>query len=117
MKNPKFKFSDLQKIIEISGELISGEKITEESVDKLREERKEDIDDLCERHDEKVIEYCIELIFKISRRHNVKELESITGEDFLDELVDIVSDVNMTFYNDNERPEENKDKETLDTVE
>lgn len=117
MRNPKFKFSDLQKIIEISGELISGEKITEESVDKLREERKEDIDDLCERHDEKVIGYCIELIFKISRRHNVSELENCTSEDFLDELVDIVSDVNMTFYNDNERPEENKDKETLDTVE
>ena len=116
MKYPKFKFSDLQKIIEISGELITGEKITEESVEKLREERSEDIDDLCERHDEQVIEYCIELIFKISRRHNVHELENCTSEDFLDELVDIVSDVNMTFYNDEERPEENNE-ETLDTVE
>lgn len=115
MKNPKFKFSDLQKIIEISGELITGDKITKESVDKLREERREDIDDLCERHDEKVIFYCIDLIFKISRRHNVKELENITSEDFLDELVDMVSYVNMTFYND-EEPEENN-KETLDTVE
>lgn len=115
MRNPKFKFSDLQKIIEISDELISGEKITEESVDKLREERKEDIDDLCERHDEKVIFYCIDLIFKISRRHNVKELEDISGENFLDELVDIVSDVNMTFYNDEKKEENNE--ETLDTVE
>lgn len=116
MKNPKFKFSDLQKIIEISGELITSEKINEESVDKLREERREDIDDLCDRHDEKVIVYCIELIFKISRRHNVSELENCTSEDFLDELVDIVSDVNMTFYNDEEL-EENKNNETLDTVE
>lgn len=115
MKNPKFKFSDLQKIIEISGELISEEKITEESIDKLREERKEDIDDLCERHDEQVIEYCIELIFKISRRHNISELENCTSEDFLDELVDIVSNVNVTFYND-DVPEENNE-EILDTVE
>ncbi len=118
MKNPKFKFSDLTKIAEISEELIVEGKITKEQMAKVSSERRKDIDSIITRHNFKVVSHCVHLIFDKVKKHGDKVLK-MDNEEVLDELVDIVSNVNMTFYNDDvpEEKEEKKVEENLDTVE